>query len=209
MTHSRLVIIGDGLVARQALSIAAFIAPAPEVRAEVLTPEQIWRTDLEFLNSDTPTCTEVFAAIGLEALNYARFDLWAKVRLAGFRCARLVHPAATIDPTAHVGGNCLVGAHVSIGPDVRLGEGCILNSGARIEAGTVIGSFCWIGANATLGGDTKVGAHTVFGAGVHIASGMTVGAHCEVTLPGSYDQPLAEGTFASRWFASPPRIYRG
>ncbi len=209
MKPSKLIIVGSGLVARQAFSIAALAEIGWAIHAEVLAPEQIWRTDLDYLVGANPETTHVFAAIGPEALNYARFDLWAKLRLAGFTCARLIHPTAWVDATAHVGGNCLIAAHSSVGPDGKIGEGCILNAGARVEAGASIDPFCWIGANASIGEGAEVGSHSVFGAGVHLVNGLTIGSHCEVTAPGCYERPLADGTFVSSLFQLPVRICGG
>lgn len=209
MTVARLIIVGDGLVARQAAAIAARGDVARVVECELLTADQIWRTDLDFLQGCDPATTEVFAAVGLEALNFARSDLWGKLRIAGFRSARLVHPAAAIDPTAHVGGNCLVDAHASIGPGAKIGEGTILGAGARVDAGATVGAFSWLGANASIGGDTEIGTHTVLGAGVHVAARLRIGANCEVSVPGSYDRSLDDGTFISALFASAARIHDG
>ena len=88
MNASRhLVVVGEAPLATLAATIGVMERGAANVRLVELTPDRIATSELEFLSGDPAGSTDVFAAIGLSALNYARFDLWAKLKLAGYRCA--------------------------------------------------------------------------------------------------------------------------
>jgi len=208
MSEPMRVILGDGATFESAIAIAKRAYPFSELRTERLMPSDIAKTTMAFLDECDSSTTSVFAAIGMHALNYARFDLWAKLRLRGARIASLTDTSAHVDPTASIGENCLIESGVSIGPNATVAAGTIIQSGASISAGAKIGKFSWIGMNCTVGAGAAVGSHVVLGAGVHVASGLTIGAHCEIVQSGLYAKSLAEGTFISPQFIEPVRFYR-
>ena len=208
MSESLLVILGDGPTFASAITIAKRAHPASVLRTERLMPSDIAAATMDFLDECDPAMTSVFAAIGMHALNYARFDLWAKLRLRGMRIASLIDPSAYVDPTASIGENCLIESGVSIGPNATIAAGTIIQSGVGLSADAKIGKFSWIGMNSTVGAGAAVGSHVVLGAGVHVASGVTIGAHCEIVQPGLFAKSLNEGTFISPQFTEPARVYR-
>ena len=208
MSEPLLIILGDGAAFESAVTIAKRAHRSSLLRTERLMPSDIASTTLDFLDECDPALTSVFAAIGMHALNYARFDLWAKLRLRGMRIASLIDLSAHVDPTASIGENCLIESGVSIGPDVTIAAGTIIQSGAGISVGAKIGKFCWVGMNSTVGAGAAVGAHVVLGAGVHVLSSAFVGAHCEVTRSGEYTQRIPFGTFISPQFEQPVRLFR-
>ena len=208
MSESLLIILGDGPTFASAIAIAKRAHPTSVLRTERLMPSDVAATTMDFLDECDPAMTSVFAAIGMHALNYARFDLWAKLRLRGMRIASLIDPSAHVDPTASIGENCLIESGVSIGPNATVAAGTIIQSGVGLSADAKIGKFSWIGMNSTVGAGAAVGSHVVLGAGVHIASGVTIGAHCEVTRPGLYAQNILSGTFIAPQFHEPVRLFR-
>lgn len=207
MSTSRLVIVGDGAVFKLAAAIAAKTRPSGTVGLISLRPDQIAASQLEFLDSETAASTDVFAAIGMHALNYARFDLWAKIRLKGFRCASLVHPTACVESTVRVADNCLVGPFVSIGPDATVERGSVLLSHSSVASDARVGAFGWLAKGAAVGAGAQIGSHVLLGEGVRIADGVLVGDNCELTIEGSYRSDVAGGTFADPAFDSPVRLY--
>lgn len=208
MSEVKLVIIGDGPMLDMATAIAERTWPLGQIIVERLAPQDIASNALSCLDNMEPATTEVFAAIGLHALNYARFDLWAKLRLRGFRAATLVDPSACVTSSSRLAENCLVGPCASVGPNATLGVGTVIEAGAQIGGGANVGKFVWIGANATLGAGASVGQHTVIASCVSIASGVPVGAHCDIAQTGSYLNAVTDGTFVSASFRHPARMYR-
>lgn len=208
MSDVKLVIIGDGPVLDMAVAVAERTRPLGQVVIARLAPQDIASIELPWLDNMEPTTTEVFAAIGLHALNYARFDLWAKLRLRGFRAATLIDPTACVIGSARLAENCLIGPCASVGSSATLGVGTVIEAGAQIGGGSSVGKFVWIGANATLGADASVGHHTVIASCVSIASGVRIGAYCDIAQSGSYLNALPDGTFVSASFPHPVRMYR-
>jgi len=208
MSEPMLVILGDGPTFESAIAIAKRAYPFSELRTERLMPSDIAKTTMDFLEECDSSTTSVFAAIGMHALNYARFDLWAKLRLRGARIASLIDTSAHVDPTASIGENCLIESGVSIGPNATVAAGTIIQSGASISAGAKIGKFSWIGMNSTVGAGAAVGSHVVLAAGVHVATCVQIGNQCEISSPGVYSKSVATGTFIAADFPSGARIFQ-
>lgn len=52
---------------------------------------------------------------------------------AGFILPVLIHPSATVSPSAEIGYGTVVCARAVIGPGAKVGRGCIISSGAAID----------------------------------------------------------------------------
>lgn len=52
---------------------------------------------------------------------------------AGFVLPVLIHPSATVSPSAEIGYGTVVCARAVIGPGARIGRGCIISGGAAID----------------------------------------------------------------------------
>lgn len=57
----------------------------------------------------------------------------------------------------------------------RIGIGTLINIGAAVCHGTVIGNFSEIGPNATIAGDCMIGSETTLGANCTLIPGITIG----------------------------------
>lgn len=196
----RLVIIGEPPLATLAATIGVMERAAGNVRVVELPPDRIADSDLGFLADDSPESTDVFAAIGLSALNYARFDLWAKLKLRGYRCATLVHPRACVDASAALADNVLVGPSASIEPEVRVGRGTIVGAATTIGTAATIGPWCWLARGVVVGAMAGVGAHVVLGSGVQLADRTELPGPGEIDVAGAYRGRFPEGTFVSTEF---------
>jgi sugar O-acyltransferase (sialic acid O-acetyltransferase NeuD family) len=94
---------------------------------------------------------------------------------AGIDPVTIVHPRATISPSAKVGRGAFVAAAALVGPMAHIGDGAIVNHGAIVDHECVIGSFAHVAPNATLGGRCAVGASALIGAGAVLVPGVSVG----------------------------------
>lgn len=150
---------------------------------------------------------KIFVAVDFLALNYARLDGHACVRLQGFKCDTLIHPDAMLEVDVKIGENCWVGAGAIIGAGVRIGNNTFIGAGARIDAGVQIANNVWIGAGAALGHNVRLGAHCLIGADVKVAAGVVLGRHCVIDVPGGYSESLPDGSFIDPLFALPVRIF--
>lgn len=197
----RLVVIGEAPLATLAAAIGALERGAGNVRVVELAPDQIASSDLDFLAGDPAATTDVFAAIGLSALNYARFDLWAKLKLAGYRCATLVHPRAFVDASARLDDNVLVGPGASIEPEARLGRGTIVNAACAVGTSASIGLWCWLARGVVVGASAAMGSHVVLGSGVKLADRTELPGPAEFDMAGTYRGRIVPGTFVSPEFS--------
>lgn len=82
----------------------------------------------------------------------------------------LIHPAATIDPSAKLGAN------------VRIAAGCVVEAGAEIGdnselcAGAVVGPNAKLGEDCLLHANATIAHHCVLGRRVKVHSGTTIGS---------------------------------
>lgn len=88
----------------------------------------------------------------------------------------VVHPDASVSPSANLGGGCFVAAKVVIAAEAKIGEGCIINHGAVVDHDCQIGAYSHIAPNVTLGGDVEVGRECLIGAGAIILPMVKIGS---------------------------------
>ena len=198
----RLVVIGEHPLATLASAIGIMERGTANVRVVELTPVRIAADALECLSGDPADATDVFAAIGLSALNYARFDLWAKLRMKGYRCATLVHPRAHVDPSAVLADNVLVGPNASVESGVHVGRGTIVGAATSIGSSAAIAPWCWLARGVVVGARASVGAPTVLGTGVQLADGTQFPGPGEIDVGGAYRGSYPAGLFLSPEFRS-------
>lgn len=202
-----LIIFGSGALAREAESIARRTHDASSLILQPLAPDEISKSSLEHLAGKDPAHTHVFAAIGMSALNYARFDLWAKLRLLGFKSVALVDPTATVDPSVKLQENTLFAAGVVVGADAAIGTGTIVQANACIQGGAKVGRFSWVGGGVSIGAEASIGDNHVLGPGVVIADKAMIGGQGEISMPGLYKTAIARGTFIASEFSRPVRLF--
>jgi UDP-3-O-[3-hydroxymyristoyl] glucosamine N-acyltransferase len=200
---TNLVVIGSGPMLTLALSLATAERGADHVHAIVLDSRDIATFDAMSLTDHAPGTTEAFAAVGSSALNFARFDLWAKLKLAGYRCATLVHRDARCDPSVTLADNVLVGAAAVVQAGASIGRGSIVGAGSIVGVDTKIAPWCWLANGVVLGNQVSLGAHAVLGVGVGIADVASIEGPCEIDVAGTYRGAYGPGTFISPEFPLP------
>ncbi len=113
-------------------------------------------------------------------------------RVHGVQVAALVHPQASVCPTASLGAGTQVLAQAVVATGARLGEACIINHCAATDHECVLGDGVHLAPGATLCGCVTVGNNVLIGAGavvlprIMIGDNTVVGAGAVVTrdLPG-------------------------
>lgn len=117
------------------------------------------------------------ALLGVGAVtgNALRVALYERLLAAGFRVPNLIHPRASIEPSASMGRGNQIFAGAVVGSAARLGDNVIVNSGVVVSHDCVIGSHAHLTPGAILAGGVSVGENAVIGMGVTIYLGVTVG----------------------------------
>jgi sugar O-acyltransferase (sialic acid O-acetyltransferase NeuD family) len=103
----------------------------------------------------------------------AVFDLLAQ---AGLEFPALVHPRATVEPSARIGDGVQVFANAYVGSEAVLGARCMVNTNAVVSHDCEIGAYTHIAPGALLAGHVHVGERTLLGMGVTTAIGVRIGS---------------------------------
>lgn len=104
-----------------------------------------------------------------------RVKVFELLEAAGFSFPALVHPRATVEPSARLGEGVQVFANAYIGAEAELRPRCMVNTGAIVSHDCVIGEYSHIAPGALLAGHVHVGERTLIGMGVTTAIGIKIG----------------------------------
>jgi sugar O-acyltransferase (sialic acid O-acetyltransferase NeuD family) len=123
----------------------------------------------DFVPQDDETCLFGFRGPKLLPL---RDHLRSRFQLA---FPPIVHPSATVSPTASIREGVFVGAGVVIGPNAEIGEFTLVNRGATLGHDGVVGSCVIIGPSAAIASCVHLQCGAVVGIGATIIENLTVG----------------------------------
>lgn len=119
----------------------------------------------------------VVVAIGVNAIRLAKLD---QLRRQGARIATIIHPAAVISTSAHVGEGSVVMAGAIVNAGAMIGRGAILNTACSVDHDCVLGAGTHISPGANLAGNVRLGERTWVGIGAAIRQGIKVGTDAVV-----------------------------
>lgn len=108
-------------------------------------------------------------------------------RSLGFSFATVIHPAASISPTAQVGEGTVIQRDVNVSADTRVGSFCKLNTRCNVMHDNLLGDYSTVAPNAvllgcvTLGENCYVGANSTILPTCAIGKGAVIGAGAVVT----------------------------
>lgn len=101
-------------------------------------------------------------------------------RAHGVHIEPLVHPQASVCPTALLGAGTQVLAQAVVAADSRIGEACIINHRAAADHECVLGDGVHLAPGATLCGCVKLGNNVMIGAGAVVLPRVTIGENTVV-----------------------------
>lgn len=94
----------------------------------------------------------------------------------GAMFSNIIHPMASISPSAKMGIGNLIYATAIIGPKVLIGNFNLLNAGICLGHHTIIGDNNVLCPRTTLSGYTKIGDDNLFGSNVSSLPGLVIGS---------------------------------
>ena len=122
----------------------------------------------ECIAQHSPTDTGVIIAVGYKDLD-ARWNVYQRVRAAGFCVPQLVHPQAWVAPTASIADGVILMARSVVDCGADLDELSVLWPGAVVNHNSAIGRNAFLSPNSTVCGCCQVGRDTFIGAGAVVA----------------------------------------
>ncbi len=134
--------------------------------------------------------------------NQARAAVLAWLTAERIAATTIVHPRATVSPSAELGAGVFVAAGAVINAQARIGDGAIVNTCASIDHDCAIGAAAHIAPGAHLCGAVRVGPGTLVGAGATIIPGIQVGANVVIGAGSTVIRNLPDG---ARVVGSPAR----
>ncbi|WP_308367609.1 acetyltransferase [Microbulbifer sp. TB1203] len=127
---------------------------------------------------------EMDAAIAAVGNNTLREQWQARLQDCGLPQATVMHPAASVSPSAELGAGSAVMALALVGVDARIGKGVIVNAHATVDYDAILGDFAHLGVGVHLAGGVQVGARAWLQAGCSAGYRVVV-AEGEVLAPGT------------------------
>jgi UDP-perosamine 4-acetyltransferase len=143
-----------------------------------------------------------FVALGSNAL---RRRIGLRLREMGFQLPCLVHPTASISPTAALGAGVVVMPQAVINAQARVGEFAIVNSGAIIEHDCVLGDAAHAAPGSVIGGHVTLGEEVLFGIGARARAKVRIGSRSIVGVGAAVVCDIADDMIVAGVPARPVR----
>jgi UDP-N-acetylbacillosamine N-acetyltransferase len=144
------------------------------------------------------------AVIGL-GHNIVRLALAAHWQRRGVSWSRVIHPAATVSPSAQILDGTVVFARSVVNTGARLGCHVIINTGAIVEHDCVVDDGALVGPGGCIGSRVEIGRGAFIGTGVTLAPRIRVGAGTVVGAGAVVVKDLPPGVLA---YGVPARVIR-
>lgn len=190
----RLLIIGAGGHAKVVMSAAveagweiAGIVDETGKRTELMALPVV--ADASGIEADA-----FVVAIGFNRVRAERFKHYIA---EGLMPAAIIHPRATVDPSARIGAGTVIFGGVVVNADARIGENVILNTGCTVDHDCNIGDHAHVGPGANLCGGVIVGEGTLVGVGSCAIPLTRIGAWATVGAGSAVIDPIGDGVVAA------------
>ena len=144
-----------------------------------------------FRKTYSPDETQFVITIGEPKFRKEAFD---RMKEAGYRGARLVHPSAYISPDAEIGEGAVIGPGVFIGSLAKVGSNFYAAKGAAVGHDAVVGNHTRVGANAFVGGHTVIGENAFIGSGAMLKDRIRIGDFSVVGIGSAVFEDVASNT---------------
>src|SRR5690606_32020947 len=112
--------------------------------------------------------------------NTLRTAIFDSLKAKGFSFINVIHPFASISPTAVLGEGVVIFPGVVLNTEVRIGNNTIIATGSCIDHETVIGDNVLVSAGVIVGGYVKIEESVVIALGAKIVSGIVIGSNALV-----------------------------
>lgn len=178
-----LFIFGAQSTALEIAELAALAAPSKRIFHVVGNAPADAAHNLLAL-ADLPRFTRQVAGrcFGIISMaNHAlRLQRAATMREANITPISLIHPQATVAPSATVGEGCYIAAGARVSSHATIAAHCMLNLNATIGHHATLGEHCVVNPGAALSGHAALGQRVLLGANAFVLQSITVGDDCSI-----------------------------
>jgi len=136
---------------------------------------------------------------------FARRRIVQRLGLPPSRYATIVHPAAVLPPTAHVGPGTVLLAAVVATTGIRIGAHVVVMPGAVLTHDDTIADYATLGAGVRLAGGVRIEEGAYVGAGAMVREHRTVGPWALVGMGAVVTSDIPGGEV---WAGVPARFRR-
>jgi UDP-perosamine 4-acetyltransferase len=188
MPLDAIIILGGAGHAKVVIEIVRALGCYEIVGCLSATPRQVHVLDVPVLGNDGEL-TKLFdrgvryAAVAIGD-NATRLRLGKRLLSAGFAAPVLVHPSATVSPSATLGSGTVVMGGAVINARCSIGSFVIINTLAAIDHDCVLYDGVHIGPRSALAGDVQVGERAFMGIGSCAVPNSKIGEDSQVGAGG-------------------------
>jgi UDP-perosamine 4-acetyltransferase len=123
-----------------------------------------------------------------------RLAISQQARELGFSLANVIHPAATVMPSATLGGGVLVAPRAVVNSYAQLGEACLINTGAIVEHDCVLQPGVQVAPGSVVGGRVSLGRAAFVCMSATLLPRVRVGAYSVVSAGSIVTRDVPDGT---------------
>lgn len=147
--------------------------------------------------------THFAVTVGSARYNSVRKILFEQALARGLKPFTIIHPSAIVSPCAVLEPGAQLLAGCVVGPHARVGASAVINSGAIVEHHAVVGAHAHVASGACLAGHVQVGEESFVGARAAVRQGVKIGARCTVGMGSVVTRSIIDGATA---YGVPARV---
>jgi sugar O-acyltransferase (sialic acid O-acetyltransferase NeuD family) len=132
--------------------------------------------------------------VGAATRHRLRWDVYLRLKSAGFYLPNLVHPSAVVEPSAILGEGNHILANAMVGSGSHIANNCIINSGAVVSHDAVLHDNVHVAPGALLAGGVMVGHDTLIGMGAKIYMDVRIGSCVTIHSGCVVNHDIPDGT---------------
>ena len=110
----------------------------------------------------------------------SRMRLHKTLKKKAIRLTSVIHPRAVVSSHAKISEGVYIGPYAIVEADCIVGACSIINCGANVCHGTIVGDYASICPGVNIGGNCHIGNISWVGIGTTIIEGITIGEGCYI-----------------------------
>lgn len=171
--HAKVLV--DAIRARGTHDVVALLDADPDLHGREVAGVPVEGDDERLPELREAGIEKGFVGIGSIGRADTRVDLFARLVDHDFEPVTVVHPAATVSPSAELASGPIVLANAVVNADTIVQDNVIVNTGSVIEHDCRLRDHAHVAPGAVLGGTVDVGERAHVGLGASVSEAVTIG----------------------------------